>query len=530
MTGDSGRLGDTDFGMPSTAVQRSLSPMQLRLIAILSAGLLLVGSFVGLSTVPAQAATQGGACNGFSGAYTLQYSYSDSTLTVPACGPQPGNSGPNVRPYPGGLVTAGYQCVEFSERYLYYKYDMTMPSSTNGAQIVDHYAARYPGRFTVVNNGTPGTAPVQGDVLSYSGSINYNDFGHTSVVESSSVNASGNGTVTVIEENGAPSGREILNISGWRITNGGFSYIKWLHSTSVSQPSYEGAFQANTGSLILYGTAAKINTGLGMKAGTSPALAVNPSGQYQIAFQANTGSLWTYSYPGGGANVGQGMRAGTSPAIAALANGKFETAFQANTGSLVLFGNAAKVNTGLGMMAGTSPAMAVNSAGQIQVAFEANTGVLWTYSYPGGAANVGLAMKKGTSPSIAALPNGKFEVSYQTSSGALEVYGNAAKVNTGDAVVSTSSPAIAVNSAGQIQAGFAGTGNNLWTYSYPGGTAHPAQSIRSGTNPSISPLPNGKFEYALQSSAGQLWFVGNAATSNTGQGMMAGTSPSIVAR
>src|SRR5690349_17858154 len=155
--------------------------------------------------------TQGGLCNAFSGAYQLPGSngvvpaaYSDGSLVVPACGPIPGtNGGPNVHPYPGSLATPGYQCVEFSERYLYYKYGATMGISTNGDQVVAHYAAKYPSLFSVVANGTASEAPVQGDVLSFSTVSTFNSAsgGHTAVVQASSVNSAGNGSITVVEEN-----------------------------------------------------------------------------------------------------------------------------------------------------------------------------------------------------------------------------------------------------------------------------------------------------------------------------------------
>ena len=53
-----------------------------------------------------------------------------------------------------------------------------------------------------------------------------------------------------------------------------------------------------------------------------------------IAFQANTEILWTTSGPGTGQSLGLGMKTGTSPAIAALSGGGYEAAFQANTGRL----------------------------------------------------------------------------------------------------------------------------------------------------------------------------------------------------
>ena len=135
-------------------------------------------------------------------------------LTVPACGPIPNDGGPTtpVAPYPGALKTPGYQCVEFSERYLFYRYGVTMGIATDGDQVAAHYAAKYPALFMLVKSGTPNRAPVGGDVLSMAKVPGFDgaDGGHTAVVQSSSVNSAGDGTVTVVEENAVPSGVQIL--------------------------------------------------------------------------------------------------------------------------------------------------------------------------------------------------------------------------------------------------------------------------------------------------------------------------------
>ena len=210
---------------------------------------LLVGSVApvaGSLASPAGAATQGGSCNGFSGAKALGASYTDSAVTVPTCGPQPmlGGSLKSLVPYPGGRTIAGYQCVEFSERYLYYKFGVKTLGATNGDQVVDHYAAWYPSLFRAVANGTVGQAPVEGDVLSFSdvNSFNGSSGGHTAVVQSSSVNSSGNGSITIIEENGgknAANGSQVLTVSGWKVQYSAHPYVKWLHfiGKTVSLPA-----------------------------------------------------------------------------------------------------------------------------------------------------------------------------------------------------------------------------------------------------------------------------------------------------
>ena len=76
-----------------------------------------------------------------------------------------------------------------------------------------------------------------------------------------------------------------------------------------------------------------------------------------IAFQADTKILWTSNGPGTGQSLGLGMEAGTSPAITALPGGGYEAAFQANTGLLWVAPNGTGQNTGLGMLTATGPAI-----------------------------------------------------------------------------------------------------------------------------------------------------------------------------
>jgi Putative Ig domain len=200
------------------------------------------------------AVRQGGSCNAVSGAYQFPgangvtpAAWTGDGLTVPACGPIPNDGGPTtpVAPYPGALKTPGYQCVEFTERYLFYRYGVTMGISTDGDQVAAHYAAKYPGLFMIVKSGTPNRAPVPGDVLSMAKVPGFDgsDGGHTAVVQSSSVNAAGNGTVTIVEENAVPSGVQVLRVSDWNVTYDGFPYLEWLTTAGmiVSTPTLPSA-------------------------------------------------------------------------------------------------------------------------------------------------------------------------------------------------------------------------------------------------------------------------------------------------
>jgi hypothetical protein len=189
---------------------------------------------------------------------------------------------------------------------------------------------------------------------------------------------------------------------------------------------FEVAFEAKkTDDLYIYDSQSNTswNTNLGMAAGTSPAIAASPAGGEEVAFQANgTGDLYMYDpQTGGSYNAGLGMAAGTSPAIAASPDGGYEVAFQANgTGDLYMYDpqTGGSYNAGLGMAAGTSPSIAADLAGDYEVAFQANgTGDLYLYDpQTGGSYNAGLGMAAGTSPAIAASPDGGFEVAFQANS------------------------------------------------------------------------------------------------------------------
>jgi hypothetical protein len=147
-------------------------------------GLAVIALGLGTLTGPGPAAaasrpgaSAGGPCGAFYGAHQLPgaagvapAAWSGGGLVVPACGPAPGDGTPTARvyPYPDALWTEGYQCVEFSERYLYDRYGVLMDIATDGDQVAAHYAAGYAGLFTVIKNGAPHRAPAAGDVLSLS--------------------------------------------------------------------------------------------------------------------------------------------------------------------------------------------------------------------------------------------------------------------------------------------------------------------------------------------------------------------------
>ena len=362
------------------------------------------------STTGRAAATQGGSCNAFSGAYQLPGSngvvpaaYSDGSLVVPACGPIPGTGGgPNVYPYPGSLATPGYQCVEFSERYLYYKYGATMGISTNGDQVVAHYGAKYPSLFSVVANGTANQAPVQGDVLSFStvSTFNSGSGGHTGVVQASSVNSAGNGSITIVEENAVSSGVQILSVTGWRVSYSGFPYIEWLHSgqpvTSAGDLLRSGSFEASFAGWSRYvPSGVTVNMVDYNTAAGAPAKAHD--GTWYLAFNTNAAGGAVYQ------DVPVNAPAGTSFVGTAWLSAQSGTA----TGELCLWGlGASGTNNCIPYSVGAG------SYKQVQVVYDApqNIGTLRFQVYPtpgGGTTDMDTASLVQNS-----LRSGSFEASF----------------------------------------------------------------------------------------------------------------------
>ncbi len=170
-------------------------------------------------------------------------------LGVAPCGPRyndptfPGDR--LVHFFAGAYGEYEWECVELSMRYLYLAYGVA-PYGGHGKDVVWNYPGT---RLVKISNPTAGQAPVAGDVLSY-GPLE--PYGHTSVVQASNVNGSGNGTITVIEQNGSSTGHADLTVSNWTVQSS-MSVSGWLHDPA-------GNPQASAGPALLsqVGTMARI--------------------------------------------------------------------------------------------------------------------------------------------------------------------------------------------------------------------------------------------------------------------------------
>jgi hypothetical protein len=152
-----------------------------------------------------------------------------------ACGPRPEyGEGPDVSVhFPGAQWSVlEWECVELSMRWMYEAWGVD-PYPANGSGVVWNYSSTQsqynpsgPALEAIANTGI-GPMPVPGDVLSYGAT---STAGHTAVVTGVDIDASGNGTVTVLEENASPTGWDTVDVSDWVL--GGFDggVTGWLHN------------------------------------------------------------------------------------------------------------------------------------------------------------------------------------------------------------------------------------------------------------------------------------------------------------
>jgi hypothetical protein len=121
--------------------------------------------------------------------------------------------------------------------------------------------------------------------------------------------------------------------------------------TNLMSGGFQVAYQASTGILWTTGTD-----------GTYDANVFDYDYLTLTMFQGFNGDLWT-SYGESTVDTGLAMKAGTSPSVTALEDGTPEVAYQGSNGDLWVAtrnadnGDWTGVDQGLGMMAGTSPAI-----------------------------------------------------------------------------------------------------------------------------------------------------------------------------
>ena len=132
--------------------------------------------------------------------------------------------------FPGAWGELEWQCVELSMRFMYVAYGVS-PYGANGKDVVNNYTSAAGGGLVKVTNGTSGKAPAPGDVISF-GATTTSASGHTGVIESANVDASGNGTVRMLSQNDTTDGWRTLSVSNWSVNGPAASLgatTGWLH-------------------------------------------------------------------------------------------------------------------------------------------------------------------------------------------------------------------------------------------------------------------------------------------------------------
>ncbi len=156
--------------------------------------------------------------NNFPGSTPLGSSYRG----VKTCGPF---NTMHLVNFGSGVSQYEWQCVEFVKRYLKLAFVIS-PYLANGNTVVSNYSGT---RLVKILNGTVNKAPQAGDVISYSGPSTY---GHTALVTASAVNSSGNGTITIAEQNYSKTGSRVQTVTNWNVISSDGVY-GWLHDNQL---------------------------------------------------------------------------------------------------------------------------------------------------------------------------------------------------------------------------------------------------------------------------------------------------------
>ncbi|MGA3216616.1 MAG: CHAP domain-containing protein [Acidimicrobiales bacterium] len=154
-----------------------------------------------------------------------------------ACGPGPtqGGSDHPVDFFPGAWGELEWECVELSMRWMYLAWGVNPYPADGWAVVRDYDLADYKAKYNpngpqliTVDNDTIGAVPQPGDVISIARS-QQNSYGHTSVATANAVDAQGNGTITVIQQNGGTGndGWATYPVSDWDVGDG---VSGWLHN------------------------------------------------------------------------------------------------------------------------------------------------------------------------------------------------------------------------------------------------------------------------------------------------------------
>jgi fibronectin type 3 domain-containing protein len=167
------------------------------------------------------------------GAYELGASY----LGIPVCGPRPGdNSAPTLPWNRTGPQQSEWDSAELAFRFMAQAYEVT-PYAAVPENVVRSYTPASGGSLVAIDNtGAAGVVPLPGDIISFDSQTTT---GNVVVVATTDVDASGNGTLTVLSQNDTPSGWRTIQVTTWVVRGFGVSGqpgqnvpYGWLHAAA----------------------------------------------------------------------------------------------------------------------------------------------------------------------------------------------------------------------------------------------------------------------------------------------------------
>jgi FG-GAP-like repeat/CHAP domain len=225
-------------------VTRRRSVFFLLLLALLLSGLTAVGARPASAGTSAPSWWHGTTCDTYN--YPGSYALGASFDGVQACGPGPTQGGTDhLVNFGVGTGEYEWECVELSMRYMYLVYGIAPYYLPNGAQdIVSAYSGSVLKK--VSNASGSGVVPSPGDILAFAASATHPVSGHTAVVTAVSVDSSGNGTVTYMQQNASANGWGSVQVTDYLL---GDSITGWLHNPNGNPqppPSISQAAQSTT--------------------------------------------------------------------------------------------------------------------------------------------------------------------------------------------------------------------------------------------------------------------------------------------
>ncbi len=275
------------------------------------------------------------------------------------------------------------------------------------------------------------------------------------------------------------------------------------------------------------------------------------AGGFEIAFQAPSARLTEINPAGQVTTTASVMAAQSSVSLAALPDGSFDEAFAASDRTLWL-ANSVSGGSQVKQTAcspapfpvtpGTSPSVTISSTNAVEIEFSegGEENGLNIPIHNGVCSFSHGDIADGTSPVVAPVPGplgGGFVSAWVGKDGLVRFSepNQAAHIaGQGFPAAPGTSPAIAVNAAGQVRVAYHDSKNRLTTVTaklgiFPGATDQTPSVLAANTSPSLAVLPDGTFDMAFTAGDDTVWvdINGNGHRLESGLTAEPGTSPAI---